>query len=81
MSLHKGLLGQSESGASVDMKTYNPDKTLGDYITRKTQHDAFTQVAAENKLTFAQWYPANKDKIGFDYDTAQLVWNAAMENK
>ena len=100
MSMHKGLLGQSGGGASVDMKTYNPDgwkdgfpvtphtkeRTLGDYIARKTRHDAFTAVAAEKKLTFEEWWsqqlPVYEDKP-FEYmvDAAEAAWQAAQENK
>jgi len=33
------------------------------------------------KMTFAEWYPTNKHKFGFNYAEAQLIWNAAQENK
>ncbi len=58
-----------------------PDVTLEDYIRRKQQHDAFDAVKTERKLNFEQWYPLNKNKIGFNYDAAFIVWQAAQENK
>lgn len=74
MSMHKGLIGKSEGGGSVN------DKTLGDYINRKYRQDAFDAVAEEKKLKFHQWYAIHKNEIRFDYDTAYLVWKAAQEN-
>lgn len=54
MGMHKGLIGKSDGGGSVK-PTYE-DKTLGDYIARKTRQDAFNQVAQENRLTFDEWF-------------------------
>lgn len=76
MSMHKGLLGQSEGGASVD-------QTLGDYITRKYRDDAFNQVNAEKKLTFEQWL-AKSSFVEPDTTTHEWLkdcWKAAQENK
>lgn len=61
------------------------EQTLADYIANKRRQDAFDVVAkeeslAKKKLTFAQWYPLNKNKIGFNYEEARLVWEAAQEN-
>lgn len=68
MSLHKGILGQAEGGASVSGR--KEDTTLGDYINRKLKHEAFNTVYTEccgnplrgcvscpppKKLTFEQW--------------------------
>jgi hypothetical protein len=62
MSMHKGLLGQSEGGASVKqdgtpgfdrhpyLKHSTADQSLGDYIHRKYRNDAFNSVNAEKKL-------------------------------
>jgi hypothetical protein len=73
--MHKGLIGKSEGGGSVN------DKTLGDYIARKQQQDAFDTVAKEKKLKFHEWYPLNKHLLAFDHDQALIVWVAAQENK
>lgn len=97
MSMHKGLLGQSQGGSSVTpgfdripaahMPSNVPqsDITLGDYIARKTRQDALNQVNQESKLTFDEWYKINwkSCKSGnFDFhDTLLLVWQAAQENK
>jgi hypothetical protein len=51
---------------------------LSDYIRSINRAQAFDDVAQEKKLTFDKWYPVNKNKIGYDYDTALLVWNAAL---
>ena len=45
MSMHKGLIGQSDGGGSVS-PTYE-DKTLGDYIARKQRDEAFEVVQSE----------------------------------
>ena len=85
MGMHKGLIGQSEGGGSVK-PTYE-DKTLGDYIARKTRQDAFDQVAQEKRLTFDEWYnryyPPCERPWPFDtYRSMCLdVWKAAQENK
>jgi hypothetical protein len=77
--MHKGLLGQSEGGASVD-------QTLGDYITRKYRQIALEEVAQERKLTFDEWWNIFKrnyssddyDSLGVDF---HRCWKAAQENK
>lgn len=78
MSMHKGLLGQSEGGASVD-------QTLSDYIARKYRDDAFNQVNAEKKLTFEQWLETvdvhNANSRLYFLDTLEACWKAAQENK
>ena len=79
MSMHKGLLGQSEGGASVD-------QTLSDYIARKYRDDAFNQVNAEKKLAFEQWYTEWVKNLaeyrGFiNKDDMHTAWKAAQENK
>jgi len=59
----------------------NEDKglsSLSEYIRSINRAQAFDDIAAEKKLTFDKWYPENKNKIGYDYDTALLVWNAAL---
>lgn len=53
----------------------NTEKTLSDYIRRKTRHDAFNQVNAEKKLTFDEWI---KDNLTA---SAEAIWKAAQENK
>jgi hypothetical protein len=69
--MRKGLLGQSDGGASVKQNASTnfdrmpavhmpvnvpqSDKTLGDYIQRKIRGEAFTQVVQENRLTFNEW--------------------------
>lgn len=83
MSMHKGLIGKSEGGGSVN------DKTLGDYINRKYRQDAFDAVAEENKLTFDEWYnefktPACTGLIvsGMTFEEwLFFAWQAAQENK
>jgi hypothetical protein len=55
-------------------------RKLSDYIRSINRAQAFDDVAAEKKLTFDKWYPVNKDKIGFDYEAAQLIWNAALKH-
>lgn len=78
MSMHKGLLGQSHSGASCDI-------TLGDYIARKQQQVAFEDVAQEKKLTFDEWWTlqviSGKYDGAFEHELAYEAWNAAQENK
>lgn len=44
---------------------------LEDYIARKTDEP--------KRVIFAEWYPINKNKIGYNYDEAQLIWNAALK--
>lgn len=60
------------------------DHTLADYLTRKKRYEALDTLQplteASKKLTFEEWYPLNKNKIGYDYATAQFIWKAAQEN-
>jgi hypothetical protein len=53
-------------------------QSLSDYIRYINRAQAFDDVAQEKKLTFDKWYPENKNKIGFNYEAAQLIWNAAL---
>jgi hypothetical protein len=53
-------------------------QSLSDYIRSINRAQAFDNIAAEKKVTFDKWYPVNKDKIGFNYEVAQLIWNAAL---
>jgi hypothetical protein len=55
-----------------------PHEKLSDYIRSINRAQAFDDVAQEKKLTFDEWYPENKNKIEYNYDTALLVWNAAL---
>ena len=75
MSMHKGLLGQSEGGASVD-------QTLGDYITRKYRQIALEEVAQERKLAFEEWLKTNPFFTNTtDKDIRRWLeayWNAAQ---
>lgn len=56
--------------------TQNPGAscTLENYLVQKYPEDM------KKKLTFAEWYPINKSKIGFDYESAHIVWKAAQEH-
>jgi hypothetical protein len=72
MSFHKSLLGRGE------------DRTLGDYIQRKTKQDAFDTVVTEQKLSFKSWW----ESVGvwsfgnyMEVQQAESIWNAAQENK
>ena len=87
MGMHKGLIGKSDGGASTTQ-----DKTLGDYIRRKSVHDAFERVREEKKLTFDEWYLqsgwASKHQRLLSLDDADAAryimsvsWAAAQENK
>jgi len=101
MSMHKGLIGRSEGGASVkddellvqcmnsgqmDAFQIAGEKTLADYIARKTRNDAFNSVKHESKLTFEEWF---NSRCGGDTYTQQediksrmqWAWEAAQENK
>ena len=62
------------------MNVPDSEQTLGDYIARKQKAASLDDVKKENKMTFEQWYPINKNKIGFNYDSAYIVWKAAQEN-
>lgn len=85
MSMHKGLLGQSQGGSSVAKR--KEDTTLGDYITRKQQQIAFEDVAQEKKLTFDEWWSQYAPRH-FSLDDADSVkvyyqhgWEMGQENK
>lgn len=88
MSMHKGIIGQSEGGATVSER--KEDTTLGDYIQRKLRQDAFDSVANEKKLTFDEWYsqsgwPALHTQLSLDdADSCKYImhqaWKAAQEN-
>jgi hypothetical protein len=61
----------------------HPDKTLSDYIQRKTRQEAFNSVQQERKLSFDEWW---KTQVfaGFKDDPVEYlrnVWKAAQENK
>ena len=70
--------------------SFKVDQTLGDYIARKTQHDAFNVVNVEKKLTFDEWYSqsgwaARHLQVSLDdADSAKYImrasWEAAQEN-
>lgn len=89
MSFHKhGRSDTKTPGANVstDFKQH----TLGDYLNQKYRQDALDSVAAENKLTFDQWYIKNfianrvhgmfrTDHLELD-EACRLAWNAAQEN-
>lgn len=52
MSMHKGLIGQSEGGGSIGSSFANAqEKTLSDYINRKYKQDAFEA----NRMTYNAW--------------------------
>jgi len=65
------------------------ETTLGDYLARKTRHDAFTQVAKEKKLV-AEETPTPKLSFEKWWDSAPYytdpksaaadAWIAAQEN-
>jgi hypothetical protein len=65
------------------------DVTLSDYIERKTRHDSFNAVAAENKKTWGEWYfEYTKNNPAFSMQlTGEIVialqhcWKTAQENK
>lgn len=67
-----------KSGRNDIQKPGASCKTLADYIALKQESDSFFKK--NSKLTFAEWYPINKSKIGFDYESAHIVWKAAQEN-
>ena len=74
MSMHKGILGQSDGGASVQ------DQTLGDYIARKQRDDAFDAVATEKrKLTFEEWWGDN-ERMCVAYRISKEAWEAGQDN-
>ena len=77
MSMHKGLIGKDEGGASVKQ-----EQTLGEYIARVTRRTAFDQVAKEKKLTFDEWFSLNSHKILFmtTAEYSNFAWKAAQEN-
>ena len=55
------------------------DKTLGDYIARKSKHDALTAVNNEQKLTFNEWFD-NSGYSEYSRSICKAAWNAAKEN-
>lgn len=92
MSMHKGLIGQSDGGGSVSSNNMYPhrDKTLGEYLNRKYKADAFDSVQQERKLTFDEWvhhrFPAAIGRFTLHddsdlKDTLYVCWKAAQENK
>lgn len=82
----KGKPGQISFDRYPYMKHSTADQTLGDYIARKSKHDALTAVNNEKKLTFDEWF---NDRCGSDTYTQQediksrmqWAWEAAQENK
>ena len=83
MSVHKGLIGKSDGGSSVKQ-----DVTLGDYIHRKSVHDAFDYVNKEKKMTFEDWWMGGSSNIGtnpYEHNTpkywAYMGWVKGQENK
>ena len=60
------------------------DKTLADYITRKSKHDALTKVNNEKKMTFDEWCKAENLYYSYhiqEIDLMRLGWEAGQENK
>ena len=60
------------------------DKTLGDYIARKSKHDALTAVNNEQKMSFNDWAKQHNLQQHYtiqEIDLLRLGWNAAQENK
>lgn len=57
--------------------------TTGDFVNylrlvwQAAQDNNFSET---KKLKFHEWYPLNKNKINFNYDSAYIVWAAAQEN-
>lgn len=95
MGMHKGLIGQSEGGASAQYRPTHggrPDVTLNDYIKRKTENrgelgnwpfPTHLQIKP-TKLTFNGWWEQNQMKAAFlhvDAREAEFIWHAAQENK
>lgn len=80
MSMHKGLIGKSEGGASVKHLDRGEEVTLGDYIHRKTRQEAFDAVANEKKLSFDEWYQRRLIEFDGEHPSAAVVWKAAQEN-
>jgi len=59
------------------------DKTLGDYIARKSKHDALTAVNNEKKMTFNEWAKLNNLYAYYTIKEINLLllgWTAAKEN-
>ncbi len=80
MSMHKGLIGKSEGGASVHNEQY-----LHQYIERKTDNRGeLGNYAPKPKLTFEEWYSQNPSPRFWttkEYeDYLRCVWNASREN-
>ena len=84
MSMHKGLIGKSEGGASVRNEQY-----LHQYIERKTDNrgelgiskSMEKRLAIQTKLTFDGWWKTQV-LAGFNDDPVEYirnVWNAAQE--
>ena len=87
MSMHKGICGQSEGGATCKQRVapVNPegfsDKTLAEYIQRKYREEAFNQVKQETKMTFDEWFTKNWDwSRPLHREDIEDVWQAAQEN-
>ena len=60
------------------------DKTLSDYITRKSKHDSLTQINKEKKMTFDEWCKAENLYYSYhiqEIDLMRLGWEAGQENK
>lgn len=57
------------------------DQTLGDYVTRVQQQEAFEQVAVEKKLTFEEWWQQELDVNLICEDEARWIWQSAQRNK
>ena len=67
------------------------EKTLAEYIERKTQHEAFNHVKNECKLTFDEWYqhryaailrmPYFGELKAAHFRKMGECWRVAQENK
>lgn len=81
---HKQTVPNKYPGQQV----YPVEQTLGDYINRKHQINAFDVVNKERKLTFDEWFNSTVGAMnteGIPYNTIKqwfaAVWKTAQENK
>ncbi len=81
MAMHNGMLGHIGAG-SADIKEdhkISEDKTLSDYINRKSKNDAL--ASCKPKLNFEDWWGKNQNRFPYTFEaTAIIIWREAQEN-
>ncbi len=74
--MHKSMCNSTNTTGPASCE--NNVKTLGDYITRVVNEEAFL---SQKKLTFDEWWSREGYGGPEFFDTARKAWNAGQANK